>query len=60
KLETAFEDNTSAVSARVAPWYATFQTSVGDRIQSMLIGENDVASTIAGLADDAVSAAASV
>jgi len=59
KLEGAFENNTSAVSARVAPWYPTFQTAVGDRIQTMLIGEADVDATIAGLADDAISAAQS-
>lgn len=59
KLEDAFENNTSAVSARVAPWYPTFQTAVGDRIQTLLIGEADVDATIAGLADDAISAAQS-
>lgn len=60
KLETAFADNSAAVSARVAPWYATFQTAVGDRIQAMLIGDASVDDTIAGLADDATSAAESV
>jgi hypothetical protein len=60
KLQDAFENNTAAVSARVSPWYATFQTAVGDRIQAMLIGDATVDDTIAGLADDAVSAAESV
>lgn len=59
KLEDAFKNNSAAVSARVSPWYATFQTAVGDRIQAMLIGDATVDDTIAGLADDAVSAAES-
>jgi multiple sugar transport system substrate-binding protein len=59
KLADAFENNTAAVSARVAPWYATFQTAVGDRIQAMLIGEASVADTIEGLSADATDAAGS-
>jgi ABC-type sugar transport system, periplasmic component len=58
KLADAFENNTAAVSARVAPWYPTFQTSVGDRIQTMLINEASIEDTIAGLAKDATDAAA--
>lgn len=58
KLADTFEHNTAAVSARVAPWYATFQTAVGDRIQAMLIGEATVQQTIEGLTADANDAAA--
>jgi multiple sugar transport system substrate-binding protein len=57
KLKDGFENNSAAVSARVAPWYSTFQTNVGDRIQAMLIGEADVDATVSGLASDATTAA---
>lgn len=56
-LERAFEAS-QVVPARVLPWYASFQTKVGDRIQAMLLGQASVKDTISSLADDAKNFAA--
>lgn len=56
-LERAFEGS-QVVPARVLPWYASFQTKVGDRIQAMLLGQASVKDTISSLADDAKNFAA--
>ncbi len=57
ELETAFKES-QVVPARVLPWYSSFQTKVGDRIQAMLLGQASVQDTISSLADDAKNFAA--
>lgn len=52
QLRDAFEQS-QVVPARVAPWYASFQTAVGDRIHAMLLDQASVQDTISTLAEDA-------
>jgi multiple sugar transport system substrate-binding protein len=52
QLKQAFEAS-KVVPTRVAPWYASFQTKLGDRIHAMLLGQASVKDTIKTLADDA-------
>jgi multiple sugar transport system substrate-binding protein len=59
KLLVMFQSS-DGVGARNLPWYPGFQVNVGDRIHAMLLGQANVAATIAGLASDAKSAASGV
>ena len=58
KLENTFANQSDVVPTRVAPWYASFQVKVGDRIQAMLLGQADVKATVEALASDARNLAA--
>jgi multiple sugar transport system substrate-binding protein len=58
QLKTAFEGS-QVVPTRVAPWYASFQTKLGERIHAMLLNQASVKDTISTLADDARNFAAS-
>jgi multiple sugar transport system substrate-binding protein len=51
-LSSAFEAS-QVVPARVLPWYASFQTKVGDRIHELLLGDASPEETASRLADDA-------
>lgn len=57
ELQRAFETS-QVVPARVLPWYSSFATKVGDRVQAMLLGQASVKDTISSLADDAKNFAA--
>jgi multiple sugar transport system substrate-binding protein len=57
-LRQMFADRSQVVPARVLPWYATYQSQVGDRLHAMLLGQASPKDTVAGLASDAKNAAA--
>lgn len=48
-------ETSDPVGPRSAPWYATFQIKVGDRLHAMLLGQATPAATVAALASDAKS-----
>ena len=53
KLTAQFETGSEIEPARTASWYQQFASTVGDRLQGMLLGQATPADTLKGLADDA-------